>query len=103
MKVPMDKLVTISKIVADLHSASLLVDDIEDNSKLRRGVPVAHEIYGIPQTINCANYVYYVALENCFMLDSREAMGWVVAARPYYFDAPFTSAIVCTGFLWERC
>lgn len=35
------------------------VDDIEDNSKLRRGVPVAHSIYGVPSTINTANYVYF--------------------------------------------
>ena len=37
------------------------VDDIEDNSKLRRGVPVAHSIYGVPSTINTANYVYFQA------------------------------------------
>lgn len=35
------------------------VDDIEDNSKLRRGVPVAHSIYGVASTINAANYVYF--------------------------------------------
>ncbi len=51
-----------------------LVDDIEDNSKLRRGVPVAHSIYGIASTINTANYVYFMALERCQALGSREAM-----------------------------
>ena len=40
----------IKEIVALLHNASLLVDDIEDNSKLRRGVPVAHSIFGIAQS-----------------------------------------------------
>jgi len=38
------------------------VDDVEDSSHLRRGVPVAHAIFGVPQTINSANYVYFVAL-----------------------------------------
>lgn len=56
---------TIKDIVADLHNASLLIDDIEDNSKLRRGQPVAHNIFGIPPVINCANYVYFIALEKC--------------------------------------
>ena len=42
-----------------LHNASLLIDDIQDNSKLRRGVPVAHNIYGVPLTINAANYIYF--------------------------------------------
>ncbi len=37
------------------------VDDIEDNSRLRRGVPVAHSIYGVASTINTANYVYFQA------------------------------------------
>ena len=39
------------------------IDDIEDNSKLRRGIPVAHSIYGVAQTINSANYIYFLALE----------------------------------------
>jgi geranylgeranyl diphosphate synthase type 3 len=39
------------------------IDDIEDDSMLRRGIPVAHKIYGIPSTINCANYVYFLALQ----------------------------------------
>jgi len=46
-----------------LHNASLLVDDVEDGSHLRRGNPVAHKIYGVAQTINCANYVYFLALQ----------------------------------------
>lgn len=51
--------------MAQLHNASLLVDDIEDRSTLRRGIPVAHSIYGVPVTINTANYVYFLALEQC--------------------------------------
>jgi geranylgeranyl pyrophosphate synthase len=43
-----------------LHNASLLVDDIEDNSILRRGIPVAHKIYGTASTINSANYVMFI-------------------------------------------
>jgi geranylgeranyl diphosphate synthase type 3 len=39
------------------------VDDIQDDSQLRRGAPVAHKIYGVPQTINTANYVYFLAFQ----------------------------------------
>lgn len=39
------------------------LDDIQDNSILRRGVPVSHLIYGVPSTINAANYVLFIALE----------------------------------------
>jgi len=63
----------IKDIVGDLHNASLLIDDIEDNSKLRRGVPVAHSIFGVPSVINCANYVYFLALEKCQALHNAAA------------------------------
>lgn len=64
----------IKDIVGDLHNASLLIDDIEDNSKLRRGIPVAHSIFGVPSVINCANYVYFLALEKCQALHNPAAM-----------------------------
>jgi len=51
-----------------LHTSSLLIDDVEDDSELRRGVPVAHKIFGIPSTISCANYVYFIALEKLLAL-----------------------------------
>ena len=44
------------------------IDDIEDGSELRRGQPVAHAIYGIPQTISSANYIYFIALERVLSL-----------------------------------
>lgn len=37
------------------------IDDIQDSSTLRRGVPVAHSIFGVVQIINLANYAYFVA------------------------------------------
>ncbi|KAI9847162.1 MAG: hypothetical protein M1837_003024 [Sclerophora amabilis] len=51
----------IARTVAMSHNASLMIDDIQDNSKFRRGVPSAHEVYGVAQTINSANYVYFQA------------------------------------------
>ncbi|KAF9959607.1 geranylgeranyl pyrophosphate synthetase [Mortierella alpina] len=62
IKVPAQELAIITKIVKMLHTSSLLIDDIEDDSVLRRGEPVAHKIFGVPATINCANYVYFQAL-----------------------------------------
>jgi geranylgeranyl pyrophosphate synthase len=44
------------------------MDDVEDNSELRRGEPVAHTIYGVPQTINTANYVYFQAIQELLKL-----------------------------------
>ena len=59
---------TINEIVGMLHNASLLVDDIEDGATLRRGQPVAHEIFGTALTLNCANHMYFTALAKVMQL-----------------------------------
>ncbi|KAI8924092.1 isoprenoid synthase domain-containing protein [Entophlyctis helioformis] len=74
LDVPKDKLETIKHIVEMLHTASLLVDDVEDGSDLRRGVPVAHKIYGVASTINTANYVYFLGLEKVLTLHDERAV-----------------------------
>ncbi len=56
----------------DRHS--IRVDDVEDSSVLRRGVPVAHNIFGVAQTLNSANYMYFCALQELFKLNNPHAM-----------------------------
>jgi geranylgeranyl diphosphate synthase type 3 len=48
------------------------MDDVEDNSELRRGLPVAHTVYGVPQTINTANYVYFLAVQELLKLEKYD-------------------------------
>jgi geranylgeranyl diphosphate synthase type 3 len=64
----------IKEVVTKLHTASLLVDDIEDNSKMRRGEPAAHTIFGTPSVINGANYVYFLAMKEVYDLQNPEAV-----------------------------
>lgn len=63
LEVPPASLEIITRVVGMLHTSSLLVDDVEDSSSLRRGLPVAHNIFGVAQTINSANYIYFCALQ----------------------------------------
>ncbi|KAL2830140.1 isoprenoid synthase domain-containing protein [Aspergillus pseudoustus] len=58
LHVPSESLQVVKNIVQMLHNASLMLDDIEDNSSLRRGQPAAHVFYGTSQTINSANFIY---------------------------------------------
>ncbi|KAI0554523.1 terpenoid synthase [Xylaria curta] len=74
LDVPKEALDIIAKVVAMLHTASLLVDDVQDNSMLRRGLPVAHNIYGVASTINSANYIYFCALQEVQKLDNPRAV-----------------------------
>ncbi|HKO50410.1 MAG TPA: polyprenyl synthetase family protein [Polyangiaceae bacterium] len=50
-------------IVEALHSGSLIVDDIEDQSNQRRGGPALHCRYGVPRALNAGNFLYFWALE----------------------------------------
>lgn len=70
LNIPEDKLKVVYTVMEMLHNASLLIDDVQDNSELRRGKPVAHLIYGTPITINSANYVYFLALEEVLKLNN---------------------------------
>ncbi|KAG6123341.1 hypothetical protein E4U13_007257 [Claviceps humidiphila] len=74
LQVPSDRLHIITGAVGMLHESSLLVDDVQDSSELRRGFPVAHHIFGVPQTINSANYIYFVALQEIQKLQNPQSV-----------------------------
>ncbi|XP_066139479.1 terpene synthase isoform X1 [Euwallacea fornicatus] len=78
LQIPEEKLAIITDIVQILHNSSLLLDDIQDNSILRRGIPVAHSIYGIASTINAANYASFIAIERVLQLDHPDAVSIVL-------------------------
>lgn len=74
LEVPKDSLDIITKVVGMLHESSLLVDDVQDSSELRRGYPVAHNIFGVAQTINSANYIYFAALQELQKLQNPQVI-----------------------------
>uniref|UniRef100_A0A5S6QUZ7 RRM domain-containing protein n=1 Tax=Trichuris muris TaxID=70415 RepID=A0A5S6QUZ7_TRIMR len=74
LQVPDEKVRSICEVVNTLHNASLMIDDIEDDSIFRRGQPVAHKVFGVAATINSANYMYFVALQSCCALGHPDAV-----------------------------
>jgi geranylgeranyl pyrophosphate synthase len=50
------------QVVELLHAGSLIVDDVEDNAKTRRGAPALHEIFGAPIAINAGNFLYFLPI-----------------------------------------
>ncbi|GAB7325549.1 hypothetical protein MBLNU13_g09550t2 [Cladosporium sp. NU13] len=73
LRVPDTSLAAIKSITNLLHSSSLMLDDIEDGSLLRRGKPATHTVFGVPQTINSANYLFAVSLKEVQKLSSDSA------------------------------
>ena len=45
-----------------VHNGTLMVDDIEDSSELRRGKPCTYRIYGVDIAVNAGNAMYYLPL-----------------------------------------
>ena len=64
-----DSLAIIKQAIGELHSASLIIDDIEDRSETRRGRPCAHVTFGMPQALNSANYAYFIAMQTLSKLE----------------------------------
>ncbi|KAE8369819.1 isoprenoid synthase domain-containing protein [Aspergillus caelatus] len=71
---PSDVVNRVKSIAETLHNASLMLDDIEDSSPLRRGQPAAHTIFGQGQTINSANYLLIQAMDQVRQLDNPSCM-----------------------------
>jgi len=46
-----------------IHAASLVVDDIQDNSDWRRGEPTLHRKVGLAVALNSANWLYFWPFE----------------------------------------
>ena len=65
----------VKDIIKMLHNSSLILDDIEDGSRLRRSRPSAHAVFGTAQSINSATYVYVQAVRKVFQgINSAEAL-----------------------------
>jgi len=56
-----DNAVPLAPVVEFSHNASLIHDDIEDESDTRRGKPAIHKIYGVDTAINSASFFYFLA------------------------------------------
>ena len=45
-----------------IHNGTLMIDDIEDSSQVRRNKPCVHLLYGVDVAINAGNFMYYAPM-----------------------------------------
>lgn len=100
-QVPNSTTKQIKEIIKMLHSASLMLDDLEDSSPLRRGKPSTHSVYGDAQTINSATYQYTTATSlaaelpnqpTCSRIFNQEVRNLFVGQS---YDLYWTHSAVC--------
>ncbi len=65
------------------HNFTLIHDDIEDASFLRRGKPCLHVRYGLPLAINAGDGLFMMVLKATLRIEEKkrwQAQGWLVDA-----------------------
>jgi len=64
-----------------IHNGTIMIDDIEDDSELRRGKPCTHRLFGLDVAINAGNAMYYLPL--LALLKNREKLRSDTLSRIY--------------------
>jgi geranylgeranyl diphosphate synthase type I len=64
-----------------VHNGTLLIDDIEDASELRRGKPCSYKTFGVDIAINAGNAMYYLPLLS--LITNQEKLRPDVLAKLY--------------------
>nr|CAP07654.1 geranylgeranyldiphosphate synthase [Sphaceloma manihoticola] len=76
-ELPQNEVSKIGDILQLLHNSSLILDDFQDRSPLRRGRPAAHALFGEAQAINSSSYGFIKAValaQESFDLESTKAV-----------------------------
>ncbi len=74
----------LSPVVELPHNGSLIIDDIEDGSDMRRGLPAVHTIYGIDLSINAGNLLYYLptsCIDDCSLSDHMKLQVYQIYSK----------------------
>lgn len=69
-----DKQATMAAVVEFIHTATLLHDDVVDDSDLRRGKSTANAVFGNPASVLVGDYLYSRAFEMMVEVNSMEIM-----------------------------
>ena len=90
----------IKETIRILHNVSLMLDDIEDGSQLKRGRPATHMIFGVAHTMNSAGYLVLDALKQVQRLGDPQCLDIVIdQVRDLYvgqnFDVYWTRSGHC--------
>jgi len=84
-----DSAIQLSPLVEFCHNASLIHDDIEDESDERRGKPAIHKIYGVDTAVNSGSFFYFLStscIDSCNLKNKELFYGlWADCMRKLHF------------------
>ncbi|RAL02574.1 bifunctional terpene synthase/polyprenyl synthetase family protein [Aspergillus ibericus CBS 121593] len=97
LKAPDPAVRQVEALIGHLHDSSLLLDDIQDSSELRRGRPATYRVFGAPQTINAATFALTLAFEKAApLMKSDTASGFFDEVRNLHLGQAM-------DLHWTRC
>jgi geranylgeranyl pyrophosphate synthase len=76
-----DELLDFAIIPEVIHNGTIMIDDVEDDSQLRRGKPCSHRLFGVDIAINAGNTMYYLPLVP--LIKHRDELGDEKLSRIY--------------------
>ncbi|KAI0116203.1 terpenoid synthase [Hypoxylon sp. NC0597] len=90
----------IRAVIKTIHNSSIMLDDLQDGSQLRRGNPSAHVVFGEAQTINSATFQYVQAIAELRKLTSPLCLDiFIEEMRRLFvgqaFDLHWTNEVQC--------
>lgn len=95
--------VDFSTIFELIHNGTLMVDDVEDSSSLRRGKPALHLVYGVDVAINTGNTLYYLPLKVLDKYKNKLSKDTLLAVYKTYRDEMITLSMgQGTDIVWHR-
>ncbi len=71
---PNEKIIELAALCEIIHNGSIIQDDIEDDSQLRRGKPCLHKIYGVDVALNAGSVLYFLPLNAILKNDFPQAL-----------------------------
>ncbi|KOS19818.1 Geranylgeranyl pyrophosphate synthase D [Escovopsis weberi] len=74
IRAPDASALTIGEVAQHIQQACLLIDDMEDNSSIRRGNPAAHAVFGHAQTLEAANFLFVQTYKQARKMRSQDAI-----------------------------
>ncbi len=76
-----DRYINYSIIPELVHNGTLVIDDIEDDSPTRRGMPAAHIKHGVDIAVNFGNALYYLPLLP--LMENKEGLNCEIITKIY--------------------
>jgi geranylgeranyl pyrophosphate synthase len=62
---------TLFPVIEVIHNSSLISDDIEDGSEMRRGKPAVHKIFGVDIALNASEFAFFAPVQACIVQNKK--------------------------------